>query len=256
MVTRRFRFAVNARWLLIAAALIVAVALSAWRLLPQDSTTKVTSGQAQAEFRRLVSGDPGRDREVAGLPAPGVYRYSISGGERFDALLSASHDYSGIATILIVNRSCGFEEQWRVLEERWSSAVACPDPRGELRLSRLREHHEFFGNVEDVAYSCRSLTATDTRCSSPQVSISYSTRRIATEMVNFAKFKFRTVHFRAHAVFAGDSRGSGVIDEWRRTSDGLLLRKQVSIGAEVAGGGGGSYSERYELELLSPEPAR
>jgi hypothetical protein len=256
-VTQRFASMSSARRLLLAVALLAgAVAVLIWRLMPDDTVTKVTSKQAQAEFRRLVDGDPSRRKAVEGLPTPGVYRYSVIGSEHLDSLLSATHGYSGITRIVVVSRSCGFEEEWRVLRERWSTAILCPGRGGELRLSQLHEHHEFFGTVNDVLYSCRPLPVAETRCSSASGSVSYSTRRGPTGTVNIAGQRFRAVHLQAHAVFSGESAGSGSIEEWRRASDGLLLRKRVSISAEVASAGGGEYGEHYQLELLTPHPTR
>lgn len=256
-MTRRFASMSTTRRLMLGAALLAgAAAILIWRYLPHDTVTKVTSKQAQAEFRRLVDGSPRRGKAVVGLPTPGVYRYSVTGSERLDSLLSATHDYRGVTRILVVSRSCGFEEEWRMLRERWSTAILCPGRGDELRLSRLHEHHEFFGTVNDVIYSCRPRATAETRCSSASGSVSYSTRRGPTGTVSIAGRRFPAVHLQARAVFSGESAGSGSIEEWRRASDGLLLRKKVSVSAEVASAGGGEYGEHYQLELLTPHPTR
>lgn len=254
-MTRRFGLVLTTRRLLLAVALSLGtVAFLVWHLVPKDTVTKVTPEQAHAEFHRLVRENPNRSKAVAGLPLPGVYRYSVTGSEHLDGLLSATHSYEGITRIVIVSRSCGFGEEWHVLRERWSAATMCPAARGELNLTRLREHHEFFGTVNDALYSCRPVAGESTRCSSPSGSISYSTHKAGTGKVSIAGHRLTAVHLRAHAVFTGESAGSGSIEEWRRSSDGLLLRKKVSISAEVASVGDGKYGEHYQLNLVAPNP--
>jgi hypothetical protein len=257
ILLRRLRSTLSTRRLLFTLALAAPIAaFGLWQYWPNDSSTKVTPGQALGEFRRLTQQDPRRGRPTTGLPSPGVYRYAINGGESLSSFLSADHRYDGIATISVSASACGIEERWEVLRERWTASRMCRGDGGMLQLTQIREHHEFFGSVENLRYACEPAAAEDaTYCSSSGGSILYTTRSLGSKPVEIAGQLVAADHFRARATFSGDSSGEGQIDEWRRASDGLLLRKKLTVKAHVASVGA-EYGERYQLHLLATRPDR
>ena len=60
----------------------------------------------------------------------------------------------------------------------------------------------------------------------------------------------------SRSVFGAESSGSAVRREWRRRSDGLLLRRVVKSEADASTAGGTHYVERYAIQLLSTRPRR
>jgi hypothetical protein len=67
---------------------------------------------------------------------------------------------------------------------------------------------------------------------------------------------FAAVHTVSRSRFAGETTGWAKREEWRRRSDGLLLRREVESEADSSAEGGAAYSERYTLRLLGTEARR
>ena len=57
-------------------------------------------------------------------------------------------------------------------------------------------------------------------------------------------------------VVEGDPSGTAKREEWRRRSDGLLLRRSAESDVDTSAGGGSHYTERYTIRLLSATPRR
>ena len=54
----------------------------------------------------------------------------------------------------------------------------------------------------------------------------------------------------------GHVSGTAKRDDWRRRSDGLLLRRVTSSDAHMSGTIDADYNERYSIQLLSVEPSQ
>jgi len=249
--------------LLIAVVLIVGAAVVGWEHFPRDTASRTTVGQAISKFRQ----DAERGEGLPGGPELGVYRYAVKGGEELDTtVLDASHDYGGVSTIAITPSRCGVEERWQVLAERWTEAEVCRTASGS-RLEAVRDSREFFGRVELTSFSCQGdevPRAADLRvgmswtvsCASEDASVETKIRVIGIERVEVAGRSFDALHTKSSIALAGKVSGTDERDEWRRRSDGLLLRRAVATEASVDVVAGGSYSERYSLRLLSVNPQR
>jgi hypothetical protein len=168
-------------------------------------------------------------------------------------------------TITIEPSPCGATELWQPLTTRWTKSSFC-EREGELNLVRMSERHEFFGRSLLSSYRCRgavpALAAAGVglswkiNCSGEAGSLRISSRVVATGAVEVDGQRLAAVRIRSRAVAGGDSAGVSVQSDWRRRSDGLLLRRSVSTEASVEVLGGGSYGEHYLLELLSAAPRR
>jgi hypothetical protein len=249
--------------LLIAVALIVGAAFIGWEHFPRDTTSRTTVGQAISKFRQNAE----RGEGLPGAPELGVYRYAVKGGEELDTtFVSGSHDYGGVSTIAITPSRCGVEERWQVLAERWTEAEVCRTAGGS-RLEAVRDSREFFGQVEFTSFSCQGdevPKAADLRagmswtvaCASEDASVETEIRVTEIGRVEVAGRAFDALHTTSSITLAGKVSGTDERDEWRRRSDGLLLRRTVATEASVDVVAGGSYSERYSLRLLSVKPRR
>jgi hypothetical protein len=238
-------------------ALVAAVGLFVWQQRPRDSADRVTVDQVREKFRADVARDPGRLEQADGLPEPGVYRYSIHGGETLDAVQDTDHRYGGVSTITVIPSPCGVLERLQVLSGRWSQIELCPGDGGDIRVVSLHDHHEFFGVEQDTSYVCRrGAQPEESRCASGGDLISNTGKLIGTESVEVGGRSFSAFHVRTDIAISGSNSGAGRSDEWRRRSDNLLLKKEVSTDASFTEEGGGNYGERYSLLLLSTSPQR
>jgi hypothetical protein len=245
----------------------LAAAYLIWQNAPIDDTERATVGDAVSDFRQ--NGGPGEggpgplfDRE------PGVYRYSTRGSEYADTgLLSATHEYDGLSTITVKPSGCGVAEKWQVLGGRWAEFTSCPTKRGFFELKGLIEFHEFFGRSKESKYTCTGDSASSR--SSRQVGTRFSGRcesksgdaaaisrsRVASiEKVEVGGKTFDAVHTVTEVRLEGDVSGSAHREDWRRRSDGLLLRRRTSSEAKMSGTIGADYEESYTIQLQSAEP--
>lgn len=243
-------------------ACLVVGGFVAWQVFPEDEPTRATVGEAVERFRQA-----GAAGEGPGGAALGVYRYRTRGSETADSgLLSATHEYDGISTVTLTRSPCGVLERWQVLGGRWSEAEFCLPPNG-TGLRAISEYHEFFGNSQESSYRCRGdkpskreLRRVGTRFSSRCVSRSgaaESDSRVAeVEEVTVAGEPIEAVHTISNVVIDGEVSGSTRREDWRRRSDGLLLRREVEVDGRRSGTIDADYAESYEIELLSVEPRR
>jgi hypothetical protein len=249
---------------LLATACLAVIAVLAWLNRPRDEPTKATVDEAVRSFRaKRESGGRGGGQ---GEPPLGVYRYATRGSESTKTpILSATHNYGGVSTIALSAGRCGERERWQVLDGRWTEVEACP-PHGE-RLAALTEYHEFFGFGQEESLRCHGNAPTGPKslrpgarfsnfCRTDNSSISSSSRIVGVERVPVGGQSFNALHIETRNAVEGDPSGTAKREEWRRRSDGLLLRRSAESDVDTSAGGGSHYTERYTIRLLSATPRR
>jgi len=249
---------------LIAAAILVAVGALAWILVPRDEPTRTSVDDAVDAFRK--EGNSGRG-DLNGPPA-GVYRYATEGGESAESAINTTeHDYDGVSTIVLGPGRCGELEHWQVLAQRWSETESCPGPDGD-RLAAGHEYHEFYGIQQDESFRCDGAATTEPAVARPgfrfssdchdgdDSTIASSSRVVGITPVQIGDETFPAVHTITDSRIEGASSGISRREEWRRRSDGLLLRRSVHTSAESDIAGGVDYTESYTLRLLDAQPRR
>jgi hypothetical protein len=248
------------------AGIVAGIALLAWLNRPRDDPAKATVGDAVRSFR--AGGEGGRHEVGPGEPALGVYRYATRGSESAKtALGGTSHDYRGLSTIVLSAGRCGERERWQVLEGRWTEAESCAGPSGR-QLGTVTEFHEFFGVEQEDSFRCEGAAVPgldDLRpgvqfsnsCESDGSSISNSAKVAGFETVSVGGEPFPAVRVVSMSRLDGETSGTARREDWRRRSDGLLLRRTATSVADAsAAGTDAHYSESYTIRLLDPEPRR
>lgn len=246
---------------LVAAACVAGLILLVWLVWPRDEPTRATVGDAVRSFR--AEGDSGRHKDEPDEPALGVYRYATRGGESVDSpVLNTTHDYNGISTIVISAGRCAERERWQVLDGRWTEGELCSGPHSKTK-GTVTEFHEFFGTAQEDSFHCHSGAASARAgarfasfCSSDESSISTKTRVLGGATVYVGGVAFDTTQIESQSVFGGENSGTAERREWRRRSDGLLLRRTVRSEADSDLAGGTHYTEHYTIRLLSTTPKR
>ncbi|MGC1852623.1 MAG: hypothetical protein WA687_09320 [Solirubrobacterales bacterium] len=245
-------------------ACVLALAVFAWINRPRDEPAKATVDEAVRSFRE--DGGAAGEGDRAGGPPFGVYRYATRGSESAQTpLAGATHDYGGISTIVISEGPCGLRERWQVLEGRWSEGEACTNS-GEETL-RITEYHEFFGIGQEDTFRCHGEPISDSlarrpgahfssTCESDDSSISNSSRIVGLERIPVGAEDYKAVHVETRSLIEGENSGIARSEEWRRRSDGLLLRRTVESDADASTGGGTHYSEECTIRLLEATPRR
>ncbi len=120
-----------------------------------NSTTTISYKEAFEQF----AAEQGSDVEVKddGLPVPGVYRYSTTGGDSTKLLTGASHDYPAESVITITRSGCGVRMEWTPVRERSEYFDVCREDN-RLVLKGYGGAHEFFGMQDKHAVTCADKT--------------------------------------------------------------------------------------------------
>jgi hypothetical protein len=237
-----------------------------WRAFPRDRAAPAAAGEAVRIFRHRSVG-PLSARP--GEPEPGVYRYSTSGEESVDAalgILGTSHRYGGVSTISLIPTRCGTVQRWEVLATRWTEVADCRE-QGGYRLVSVDEMHEFFGVRRGVLYRCREPVRPGPtklrpgmgwkgRCATDDSSRESRFRVLGFERVRVGDRSFEAVHTMTRLRLLGKYSGSASQEDWRRRSDGLLLRRISRTDGSVDGAVSADYAESYEIKILTLQPDR
>jgi hypothetical protein len=93
-------------------------------------------------------------------------------------------------------------------------------------------------------------------CETDDSSRESSFRVLGFEPVKVGEARFEAVHTRTRLRLLGAYSGSASQEDWRRRSDGLLLRRRSRTDGFFAGTVDADYAERYEIELRSVQPER
>lgn len=237
----------------------------AWLNRPRDEPVRATVDDAVESFR--AEDDPRGSGDGSKEPALGVYRYATRGSESVKtAIIGATHDYDGVSTVVLSAGHCGVRERWQVLAGRWSEGEICSKENGETSAT-VTEFHEFFGTGQEDSLRCHGDSASGTPtsrvgarfssvCKSDSSSTSTALRIIGVEKVAVGDEAFDATRIESRSTLRGETSGFVKSEEWRRRSDGLLLRRSSENEADTSANGGAHYSERYTLRLLSTEPRR
>ncbi len=244
-------------------ACLATIGAIAWWVVPQDTPERSTLAGALERFRQR---DP--SSEASSRVHLGVYRYRTRGEERVEAsdLLDATHNYDGVSTVILSPSSCGVRERWEVLDARWSEAAFCDPPDGN-GLRQISEFHEFFGVARRDNYHCRGSTLPrqvasrvgdriTSNCDGGDNAATTDSRVLGATTVDVAGEQVEAIHTRSRIALRGQVSGTTQRDEWRRRSDGLLLRSIVITHATREETISANYQERYTLKLLSLRPRR
>ncbi len=258
---RRRRLSPRARRRIVALGLLVIVAVPAFLIGGRYWVHHVDLDEAVAKFR---AAGPAAAEPVPGLPAPGVYQYRTTGGERI-SFLDYRRSYSSTTMRIVTRHGCGVREAQWFLVQHLEYYDRCPDgslpaygtdiaywwthgtqdftcqPGGSFDMSSRRDG-------ERVAWTCADE---DTRAE--QV-----TERIGMEEIVIAGRPHLARHTRWTTTFSGATKGTAVVDDWFDPATGLVLRERREIGLRVGSPFVGQlgYTDVSEFTLLSTEPVR
>lgn len=120
-----------------------------------NSTTTISYKEAFDQFAAEQGSDVGVIDD--GLPVPGVYRYSTTGGDSTKLLTGASHEYPAESVVTITRSGCGVRMEWTPVRERSEYFDVCRED-DRLVLKGYGGTHEFFGMQDKHAVTCSDQT--------------------------------------------------------------------------------------------------
>jgi hypothetical protein len=253
------------RWKLAAVVVIVLTpGVYVWAEWSHDAAPPTSISKALRAFRSHVDS---AHTHRPGLRRLGVYLYTTRGSETLNAaIFQSTHRYRGTSTITVEPFACGIRERWQVLTTRWNESIMCK-VHNDLRLVSLSEHHEFFGTVSAPFYRChdsqwpqphsyRVGLRWTVSCVGKTGLLLIRSSVVAPQAIEIDKMRIPAFAVRSRVAFNGEVTGTSIVSDWRRRSDGLLLRRTVYTKAGVEILGGGSYDEGYSLAIMSTVPRR
>jgi hypothetical protein len=255
------------------AVLVVILVLSAagmayYLFYPKDSVRKSGVNQALSSFHtEMKKAADYPQHSGAAIPPFGVYRYATRGSEGIETeTASTGHNYGSLTAITVTPTRCGVMERWQPLVQSWTEGELCLKTKTS-RVVAVRTFHEFFGESKLVRYGCLGGSAPYsaelrpgmhwvTRCESNSGTVVSHVDVIGGGKVKVGGKPIEAVHLHSSVKLSGDPDGTDTQDTWLRRSDGLLLRRVNNSMAHVSAGGGGEFSEHYEIGLTSTRPER
>ncbi len=241
----------------------VAVAL-AWSLLVHDTSEPASVQAAVARFRA-------DDRPAVGVvsaptPEPGVYIYATSGSESVDALLGSTHTYPQQTTITVQkDRAAGSTcAGTRSLVARRPGSSARAERAGlcsatpKSTASSARPSGRRTSAIPARSGRRQSEapgTTFDRRCSTDDTTEDSAGRVIGPEALDVGDEQLETLHLALSLTLSGRSRGTGTLDLWLATDNGLVVRLSLTNdNVSESAIGDVHYREVAQLELVSTEP--
>lgn len=222
-----------------------------------SSATTISFREAFEDFAAQQDSNSDADAGDENLPQIGVYRYTTTGRESIESIVSASHDYPAESALTVTRSGCGVRMEWAPLRERSEFIDICRVD-GRLVLVNYGGAHEFFGLRNDHLVTCPSSTwlipneneYLDVVCQGGDLVHNRSTTSVtATEVTIAAKqidgFIVET-KFEAVGTFTGTTLRTMIFDE-----DGMLLSWTDKVdGFSKTPIGDADYTEEFSLTLM------
>jgi len=234
-------------------------------LPPPPSAAATTTSVVPATTTTAVSASPTTTIAVPAppvQPAPGIYRYTTTGGDAVDALGGASHQYPATSTITVTVDGCATTQRWTAAAERWDELTTCAADGG-VQLQRFVSLHRFFGADDTETATCdgqaRPLEATagttwTARCVDGDETATWTGTVIGTETAMVGGQSVDVEHV-VVTIDDGDARDSQRTETWYLAGTDLVVRRISDI-ATTEGSlvGDVHYTEHYEMTLESLSP--
>ncbi|MGQ0743061.1 MAG: hypothetical protein ACT4OS_01715 [Acidimicrobiales bacterium] len=219
----------------------------------------VEVAEAVARFR---AAGPRAAQPVAGLPAPGVYRYATTGGERV-SFLEHRRDYSPVTARIVTRRGCGIREEQRFLVQHIEYYDRCG---AALVAYGTDIAYWWTHGTQDFRCQPGSFDGSDLEvgqrsewvCADEDTRAAQTVEYLGDETVEVEGRVLPARRTRWTTVFEGATRGSAVVDDWFDPRTGLVLREDRNIGLRTGSPfvGQVAYIDVSAYRLLSTTPLR
>jgi hypothetical protein len=217
--------------------------------------------EALARFR-AAGAEATNASPVPGLPAPGVYRYTTTGGE-WVSLFDTYRAYSPTTMRIVTRRGCGVrEEQFFVTQhleyyDRCGPALITYGTDIAYWWTHGTQDFECGQGSFDMA-GMRPGDRVEWDCADDDTRAHQITEYVGNETVEVENVPLPARHTRWTTLFSGATAGGALVDDWFDPSTGLLLRETRNIALQVGSQFVGrlNYTDRSAYTLLSVTPER
>ena len=185
-------------------------------------------------------------------PAPGVYAYRTTGGERLDLLTGVERTYPSETGVVVSTTACGATLSWQPYVERSYTIETCQSGDGWV-ITAYENRYEFFGQAERRHLVCDppASLATDsgsstTTCAGDGVEEQRRSTVFGIEQLG----EHRTLHVGADSETTGSTTGRTNEQLWIDLDSGVLIAYERHVDNESSSPvGAAHYVEDVSLEL-------
>ena len=249
-----------ARHRVFALVAVVIVGIPAFLIGGTYWRTGVDGHAAVARFR--AAGPHAVADSPPGLPAPGVYRYQTTGGEKV-SFLNYTRAYTAVTHRVVTRHGCGIREEQVFLVQHVEYYDRCG---GQLVGYGTDIAFWWTHGTQDFACTGGSFDGAQVKAGEPvkwechddDTRAAQTTENLGDEDVSVDGKSMPARHTRWTTVFDGATKGAAVVDDWFDVESGLVLRETRNIGLRVGSPFIGSiaYLDVSEYTLLSTTPDR
>ncbi len=248
-----------------AVLLIVAIAGGVWFFLLRTTGTQIDLRQALRLYRQDQHGSTPANDE--GLPAPGVYVYKTSGGEKL-SLAGISRSFPSASDMIVTDSKCSSMD-WVPLRQHIEGVQICRQPDGALTMSQASSVESIAGVSTTQIIHCprtayfippdpqagRRWSAV---CHGPGQVDTITGDVIGTTALTVNGKVVSALHTRINTAVSGNATGSDPTDYWVSPTTGLVYRQRevVSVSQSVGPLGSVHYSEDMAITMSSLLPVQ
>jgi hypothetical protein len=248
----------------LAVVVLLAVAAAAtWYFMLRSPGTSVDLAQALRQFRAQEAVD---DPTSGALPAPGVYRYTGSGGENV-SLPGVGRTFPSTSFIIVTDRGRCTTMDWRPFVEHMEGVQVCLGRQGSLMLTSAPSYEQIAGvqttsvmRCGATAYFVPPRPSAGTRwraiCRAPGDRVVMRGQVLGSGVVRVGGRAVPSWHIRLVFGLSGAQSGSNPTEYWIAATDGLILRQAETVKVSQGAGPLGSitYNEDMHIALASLAP--
>lgn len=221
--------------------------------------SRVDQREALARFR---AAGPEAAVAVAGLPEPGVYRYSTTGGEKV-SFLDYRREYSRVTHRIVTRHGCGVRETQAFLTQHVEyydrCGAALPTYGTDIAFWWTHGTQDFTctpGSFDGSDLSPGGIS--EWECSDEDTRAHQVVEHLGDETVEVEGRRVAARHTRWTTTFSGATTGTAVVDDWFEPDTGLVLKEKRAIGLRVGSPFVGrlTYVDVSDYLLVSTTPLR
>ncbi|MGB7052819.1 MAG: hypothetical protein WBG41_14735 [Acidimicrobiales bacterium] len=248
-----------------AVLLVLAVAGGIWFFLLRTTGTQIDLRQALRLYRQDQHGSS--PRTEGGLPAPGVYVYRTTGGEKL-SLAGISRTFPSASHMIVTDSKCSSMD-WVPLEQHIEGIQLCREPDGALTMSQASSVESIAGVSTTQVTHCPSTDyfipprphagqRWSAVCHGPGQVDKISGEVIGTTTLTVNGRTVSALHTRINTAVSGNATGTDPTDYWVSPQTGLIYRQreEVSVSQSIGPLGAVHYNEEMAISMSSLLPVQ
>ncbi len=249
--------------LFVVVAVVVAGAAAVWFFVLRAQATPVSLSTALQEFENESHGNA-KDG-AGGLPAPGVYQYSTTGGETLD-IPGGDRNFPPRTEMVVTGTHC-VTVSWDALVQHIERMLECPGPSGGVSATTWTVTDDFGALGQTSVIACPKTMYLlpphfvagerwSGSCREGSTAVRQVGEIVGEEGIRVGSRIVPTVHVRYLDWVHGNQSGTTTEDLWIAVPSGVIAKETEGATINQSAGPVGSvrYTEHMTASLRSLKP--